>query len=412
MNVAARWYVPAEIRALRRWLPVAALVNLVVAGGEWLREDAGVVQLTLAGLVALVAARLLLPDGKRAWKRAAASIPATGALLAGAWSLQASGLSLYDLWSRAWLIVPPALALVWLFRAPVTHWAAGRGESADIEAGLKRNKRLAPRLAAVGRHALLLHAAALVAIPVLWILDVALSPGNALGGRMGDAFTLEHFDAILGDPSFWLWTRNSLVVAGGTTLVGLALAIPAGYAYSRFDFTGRKASIFVFMLVQMFPGIVILVPYFMVMKTLDLLNTSIGLIVVYSVTALPLCVWMLKGYFDAVPRELEEAAVLDGCTQLEVFLRIVLPLSLPAVAMTALFSALVAWNEFLLALVFNTANERYTLPVGLASMIPVTGQRWGDFAAASVIVSIPVVALFIVFQKALIRGLSAGGVKG
>ena len=169
---------------------------------------------------------------------------------------------------------------------------------------------------------------------------------------------------------------------------------------------------FAFLLVQMFPGVIILVPYFLVMKALGLLNTSLGLILAYSVTALPLCVWMLKGFFDTVPRELEEAALVDGCSQTQVFWRIVLPLSLPAVAVTALFSFLAAWNEFLLALTFNTSEEMYTLPVGLASLISSTGQAWGDFAAASLLVSLPVVVLFIAFQRFLIEGLSAGGVKG
>ncbi len=128
------------------------------------------------------------------------------------------------------------------------------------------------------------------------------------------------------------------------------------------------------MVIQMFPGVIILVPYFMVMKTLGLLNTSLGLILAYSVTALPL--------------------------------------SLPAMGVTALFSFLVAWNEYLLAMVFNTSSDEYTLPVGLASMIPVNNQLWGDFAAASVLVSIPVVVLFIAFQKSLVQGLTLGGVKG
>ncbi len=412
MNLAASWYVPAEVGALRRWLPAAGLANLLVLCGEWVRRDPEGMWLTALGMLALLGTRLVLPDGTRRWRRGAAAMLAGTALLAGVLSLTASDFRLYDFWSRAWLAVPGALALFWLLRAPVATWAAGGLDAQLIEAGLKRNRTVGPRLASVGLHTLLLHAAALIVIPVVWILDVALSPGNALGGRMGDAFTLEHFGTVLGDGMFWLWARNSLLVAGGTTLLGLALAIPAGYAYSRYDFAGRKGLMFVFILVQMFPGIVILVPYFMVMKTLDLLNTSIGLIVVYSVTALPLCVWMLKGYFDAVPRETEEAAILDGCTQLQLFLWIVLPLALPGVAMTALFSALVAWNEFMLALVFNTSNEQYTLPVGLASMIPSTGQRWGDFAAASVVVSVPVVVLFIFFQKALIRGLSAGAIKG
>ena len=181
---------------------------------------------------------------------------------------------------------------------------------------------------------------------------------------------------MLGGENFWLWTWNSLVVAIGTTLIGLLLAIPAGYAFSRYDFAGRKGSMFLFMLIQMFPGIIILVPYFLVMKTLGLLNTSIGLIIAYSVTALPLCVWMLKGFFDTYrarsrrPR-CSTAARRSKCSSG------VLPLSLPAVAITALFSFITAWNEFLLALVFNTSNDAYTLPVGLASMIPATGPAVG-----------------------------------
>ena len=205
---------------------------------------------------------------------------------------------------------------------------------------------------------------------------------------------------------------NSLIVSIGTALLGLFIAIPAGYAFSRYKFTGRNASMFSFLLVQMFPGIIILVPYFLVMKTLGLLNSHLGLILAYCVTALPLCVWMLKGFFDTIPRELEEAAELDGCNQFQVFTKVVLPLSTPAIAVTALFSFLAAWNEFLLALTFNTSNDMYTLPVGLASLISSTGQAWGDFAAASLLVSLPVALLFLFFQKFLIDGLSAGGVKG
>ncbi len=168
---------------------------------------------------------------------------------------------------------------------------------------------------------------------------------------------------------------------------------------------------FSLLLVQMFPGVIILVPYFMVMKSLGLLNTWLGLILAYSVTALPFCVWMLKGWFDTVPVDLEEAAALDGCGQFGIFWRIILPLSLPAIAVTALFSFLAAWNEFLLALMFNQSPDMYTLPVGLAFSIT-QAQKWGDFAAMSLLVSLPVVILFIIFQKSLIQGLSSGGVKG
>ncbi|MDD9998889.1 MAG: ABC transporter permease subunit, partial [Rhodospirillaceae bacterium] len=389
-TLAEQWYVPAEIGALRGWIPFAVLINLVIAGGDALRGEGASLRIVVAGVVLFALLRLCLPDGAGAWRRQVARPIALVILILGVYSLVEGRPTPYELWASTWLLVPSALTLYWLSTGLSGTWSAGNGDSRVAELGLARNRFMAPRLKKFALHTFLIHAVGLVVVPVVWILDVAVSPGNILGGAIGDAFTLEHFRTVLGGENFWLWTRNSVVVAVGTTIVGLLLAIPAGYAFSRYNFSGRKGSMFVFMLIQMFPGIVILVPYFMVMKTLGLLNTSIGLIIAYSVTALPLCVWMLKGFFDAVPRALEEAAVLDGCTQLEVFFRIVLPLSLPAVAITALFSFLTAWNEFLLALVFNTSNDAYTLPVGLSSMIPATGQQWGDFAAASLVVSIPI----------------------
>ncbi len=411
-GIALRWYVPAEVAVLRVWLPVSTVVIAVVAIGEWLRGHSDSLAGSLTILGGLLVLRALLPDGRSTWRMPVTLIGAVLLLVVGVSVIFSSEWSAWDTWSRAWLLALPLLVLVWTTREAVRLWATGKCEEADAERGLARNRVVSPRLESFGRHTLLLHAAAIVVIPVVWIIDIALSPGNVLGGAIGDAFTLEHFGEVLGGDRFWIWTRNSLIVAIGTTIAGLVLAVPAGYAFSRYDFSGRRQAMFAFMLVQMFPGIIILVPYFMVMKTLGLLNTSIGLIIAYSVTALPLCVWMLKGFFDTVPRALEEAAVLDGCTQVEVFFRIVLPLSLPAVAITALFSFLIAWNEYLLALVFNTSADQYTLPVGLASMIPATGQQWGDFAAASLMVSIPVAVLFMVFQKALVQGLSAGSVKG
>ena len=410
--VIRAWYIPAEVLALRRWLVVATVVNIILLTFDYLRGDIQILLLGLFGCGILAALRNYLPAANNPNKRNI-SLLLSGAIIAvGIYRLILMPTSLFNFWLCAWMIIPGLIALFWLSNQAVSVWATRELSISAVEYGLSRNFELHKKYQKIGSHTTLLHFAVITLIPIIWIFDIALSPGNALGGEIGDSYSSEHFSKILEGDSFWIWFRNSLIVSIGTSLLGLVIAIPAGYAFSRYKFTGRDVSMFAFLLVQMFPGIIILVPYFLVMKTLGLLNSHLGLILAYCVTALPLCVWMLKGFFDTVPRELEEAATLDGCNQFQVFTKVVLPLSMPAVAVTALFSFLAAWNEFLLALTFNTSNDMYTLPVGLASLISSTGQAWGDFAAASILVSLPVALLFLFFQKFLIEGLSAGGVKG
>ena len=411
-RVIRAWYIPAEVLALRRWLVVATVVNIILLTFDYLRGDIQILLLALFGCGILAALRNYLPAANNPNKRNI-SLLLSGAIIAvGIYRLILMPTSLFNFWLCAWMIIPGLIALFWLSNQAVSVWATRELSISAVEYGLSRNFELHKKYQKIGSHTTLLHFAVITLIPIIWIFDIALSPGNALGGEIGDSYSSEHFSKILEGDSFWIWFRNSLIVSIGTSLLGLVIAIPAGYAFSRYKFTGRDVSMFAFLLVQMFPGIIILVPYFLVMKTLGLLNSHLGLILAYCVTALPLCVWMLKGFFDTVPRELEEAATLDGCNQFQVFTKVVLPLSMPAVAVTALFSFLAAWNEFLLALTFNTSNDMYTLPVGLASLISSTGQAWVDFAAASILVSLPVALLFLFFQKFLIEGLSAGGVKG
>jgi len=203
------------------------------------------------------------------------------------------------------------------------------------------------------------------------------------------------------------------MVAAATTLLGVFLACTAGYAFSRFRFPGRRAGLMSFLVSQMFPGTLTLVPlYIILVKWLGLGSNYMGLILVYATTSIPFCVWMLKGYFDTIPKELEESALMDGASPATIFLRIILPLAKPAVAVTALFSFMTAWNEFILALTFMDKEVMYTAPVGLRFFVGGFSQQWGYFAAGSIIVSIPVVALFMYLQKYLVAGLTAGAVKG
>ncbi|MGB0474784.1 MAG: sugar ABC transporter permease [Candidatus Poseidoniaceae archaeon] len=411
-RIIRAWYTPIEVLTLRTWLVVATIVNVLLLTFDYLRGDEEILLIGFLACASIAALRASLPVANNPNQRNIALVISLVVISLGFYRLILMPNSVFNTWLNAWIIVPGIISLFWLSNRAVSVWATRELSVSAIEYGLKRNFELQKKHQSIGSHTTLLHFVVITLIPIVWIFDIALSPGNALGGEIGDSFSTEHFSKILEGDSFWIWFRNSLIVSIGTSLLGLVIAIPAGYAFSRYKFTGRDVSMFAFLLVQMFPGIIILVPYFLVMKTLGLLNSHLGLILAYCVTALPLCVWMLKGFFDTVPRELEEAATLDGCNQFQVFTKVVLPLSLPAVAVTALFSFLAAWNEFLLALTFNTSNDMYTLPVGLASLISSTGQAWGDFAAASILVSLPVALLFLFFQKFLIEGLAAGGVKG
>ena len=214
------------------------------------------------------------------------------------------------------------------------------------------------------------------------------------------------------DGLFWRQLLNSLWISGVTTLVGVTLACTAAYAFSRFRFPGRTVGMAGFLITQMFPGVVMAIPLYILLDELGLLNSLTGLVLVYSTSSLPFCVWMLKGYFDTIPKDLEEAALMDGASQWVIFTQVVMPLAKPAVVVTALFSFMTAWNEFILAATFVSDERMFTLPVVLQSFVGDYTTQWGYFAAGAIVVSLPVMALFFKLQKYLIGGLTAGAVKG
>jgi arabinogalactan oligomer/maltooligosaccharide transport system permease protein len=279
-------------------------------------------------------------------------------------------------------------------------------------------------------HLFLVVFTLLAIYPILWVLTVAFSgqqtlafvdlpPDPTLLDRLRvitpwpAELSVANFVDVFTDQPFGRWLFNSTVVAAATTVVGVFLASTAGYAFSRFRFPGRRAGLMSFLVSQMFPGTLMLIPlYIIIVEWLNLGSSFIGLILVYSTTAIPFCVWMLKGYFDTIPRELEESAIMDGASPATIFIRIVLPLAKPAVAVTALFSFMTAWNEFILAATLMNEESAYTAPVGLRFFVSGFSEQWGYFAAGALIAAIPVVALFMFLQKYLISGLTAGAVKG
>ncbi|MCA3010947.1 MAG: sugar ABC transporter permease [Myxococcaceae bacterium] len=270
-------------------------------------------------------------------------------------------------------------------------------------------------------HVGLVLACVVALYPVLWVVKLALSPAQALTLSVSpfpEAVTLDHFRDVVGatdSQGRWLFGRQlgaSVVVSGLTTVVGLSLAVTAAYALSRFRFPGKDAGMQTLLVTQMFPATLMLVPLFSLLQALGLLDSWAGLVLVYSTSSLPFCVWMLKGYFDTIPRELEEAATMDGASPWQTFVKVVLPLARPALAVTALFSFMTAWNEFILAATLINDAGRFTLPVALQQYVGEWKTEWGHFAAGALLVSAPVMALFFALQRFLVGGLTAGAVKG
>ena len=277
------------------------------------------------------------------------------------------------------------------------------------------------QLRTLGVHAALTVACIVTIYPVLWVIKMALSPsqGASLSASpLPSSVTLQNFADVLATHDAagrWLFGRqlaNSILVAGAVTVLGVALACSAAYALSRFRFVGRQTSLRAFLVSQMFPGVVTSIPLYVLLERLHLLNHLVGLVLVYATTAIPFCVFMLKGYFDSLPRELEEAVLLDGGTRFDAFWRVALPLARPALAVTALFCFLTAWNEFILAYTFMNDPRAWTLPVALQRYVGDYSTEWGHFAAGAILVSLPVMALFFALERHLVGGLTQGGVKG
>lgn len=270
-------------------------------------------------------------------------------------------------------------------------------------------------------HVGLVLLTAVVLYPVMLVCKKAFEPGRQFAlsaSPVPQHLTTEHFRDLFaargghGELLFLRHALNSVVIALATTVIGVALSCTAAYALSRFRFPGRKAGLTTFLVVQMFPATLLLLPLYVILDHLGLLGSVVGLVLVYATTAIPFCVWTLKGYFDSLPRELEEAARIDGASPWMIFRRIVLPLARPGIAVTALFSFMTAWNEFIMASTFMTDETRYTLPVLIQSSVTQFSADWGLFAAGAVVTSVPVMAAFYVLQKYLVGGLTAGAVKG
>tara|TARA_B100000212_G_scaffold151559_1_gene114034 strand:- start:5463 stop:6380 length:918 start_codon:yes stop_codon:yes gene_type:complete len=223
--------------------------------------------------------------------------------------------------------------------------------------------------------------------------------------------SMKSYLSLFTETDFMLWTWNSIIISFVVTLTGVVFASTGGYALSRFKFKGREFGMIALMTTQMFPATMLLLPFFILLSYLELINSYIGLIIIYSSTALPFCIWQMKGYYDTIPPSLEESARLDGCSRYQAFYKIILPLSSPALVITALFSFMASWSEYVVAAIILQDPKLYTLPLGLKSFQASLSTQWGLYAAGAVVVSIPVCILFISLSRFLVSGLTMGSVK-
>ncbi|TWP51163.1 ABC transporter permease subunit [Lentzea tibetensis] len=284
------------------------------------------------------------------------------------------------------------------------------------DARLKRTDR--SRLASFGLHATLIIASFIAVFPVFWVLVTSFKPDARAvetTPKLVNESSLDNYSRILaGDKGgFLTWFGNSVLIALLTTIIAVFLAATTGYAVSRFRFPGKRGLMMSFLVVQMFPFAVLIVPLYNVLLTLGLQGNSFGLVLVYCTTAVPFCTYMLKGYFDTIPMDIDEAGRVDGLSPFGVFWRLVLPLARPGLAVTAFYAFLTAWGEVAFASAFlSAADESKTLAVGLQVFVQQNRTEWGHLAAASILVSIPAVIVFYLVQRFLVTGLASGAVKG
>jgi len=273
------------------------------------------------------------------------------------------------------------------------------------------------KLLLVGAHRIAILLFVLFALfPIFWLVKVSVTPNDLLyseGVRLWPSrMTFDHFSHVLNNSSFPLFFRNSLIVSGSTAIIVTLLASLSGYALSRFNFRAKYWIVALMLLTQMFPLVMLIAPIYKIMAPLGLTNSLLGLVIVYSAFNVPFATFLMQSFFDGIPKDLEEAAKIDGATQFMAFRQIILPLTLPGIAATLGFVFTAAWSELLFALMLISGNDAATFPVGLLSFVSKFSVDFGQMMAAGVLALIPACLFFFLIQRYLVQGLTAGAVKG
>ncbi|BCJ94876.1 ABC transporter permease [Anaerocolumna cellulosilytica] len=254
-------------------------------------------------------------------------------------------------------------------------------------------------------------------IPILYAISLAFSKsGSALSSGLfllPKNPTLENFRKILFEEPFFVWLKNSVILSVGTMVIAMTVSVEAAYAFSRFRFRGRRSALKMLLLLNAFPQILSMFAIFRLYKIMHLLNLHLGLILIYAGSMCIFGIWNMKGYFDTIPIEIEEASKIDGAGNLKMLVKIILPLARPAIIVTSVMVIIFVWNEYLFATTFMLQENSYSLAGGLYQLqADDYGRNWSIFSAAAILVSVPVLIIFFCIQKYMVSGLTAGGVKG
>ncbi|MEV5955085.1 carbohydrate ABC transporter permease [Streptomyces sp. NPDC051987] len=270
-------------------------------------------------------------------------------------------------------------------------------------------------LATTVTHGILGVASIVAFFPVGWLIFLSLGPDKddyLHPSGIWHKMTLDNYSFVLQHTGFWDWFRTTMIVVGGTTVIGLILAATTGYAVSRMRFPGYRKFMWLLLVTQMFPIAVLIVPMYQIMSQLGLIDSYLGLILVYCTTVVPYTAWLLKGYFDTIPFEIDEAGRVDGLSPFGTFGRLILPLAKPGLAVAAFYNFLTAFGEVAFASTFMLSDDKYTFAVGLQSFISEHDAQRNLMTATAVLIAIPVAVFFYLVQKNLVTGLTAGGTKG
>ncbi|MFD6418012.1 sugar ABC transporter permease [Streptomyces sp. NPDC060194] len=276
-----------------------------------------------------------------------------------------------------------------------------------------RGERKRSPLASFGLHATLLVASVIAVFPILWLLLTSLKPAEL--ATTTDFFretTLANYTRVLTDTPFLSWFWNSLFIAFVTVVVGVFISATTGYAISRFRFPGMRPLMWTLLVTQMFPMAILIVPLYNLLSNMGLLNQPVGLIITYLTIAVPFCAWMMKGFFDAIPVEIDESGRVDGLNPFGVFWRLILPLARPGLAVTGFYAFITAWGEVAYASAFMVGEDSMTLAGGLQTFVNQYTAQWGPMTAAAVLIAIPAAIVFLFAQKHLVTGMTAGATKG